>query len=57
MASLLTQVRAALAGVASRRPSMAEFCDSCSQVCDQACRTAAHRSRLEQSMLTAGFRA
>ncbi len=53
----LTYIRAALTGAASRRPAEVEFCDSCSQVCDSACRAAAHRARIQQSVLAAGFRA
>ncbi|MEW2630276.1 hypothetical protein AB0903_01090 [Streptomyces sp. NPDC048389] len=57
MTSLLTYVRAAPTGAASRRPVAVEFCDSCARVCDHARRAAAHRSRREQSMPAAGFRA
>ncbi|WP_180268882.1 hypothetical protein [Streptomyces sp. Ru87] len=55
MPSLLTRIRAAAAGATARTPA-AEFCDSRAQVCDSACRAAAHRVRAEQSLLLAAFR-
>jgi len=56
MNSLRTRIRTALTSAATRHLASVEFCDSCSQVCDTACRAHAQRNRLRESALTVGFR-
>ncbi|WP_202121398.1 hypothetical protein [Streptomyces sp. BA2] len=38
------------ARIAARHLARTSFCDSCSQVCDAACRSTAHRRRTELSV-------
>ncbi|MEU8679700.1 hypothetical protein [Streptomyces sp. NPDC048560] len=51
---MAARVRTSLAAVGARltlhRSPDAEFCDSCSQVCDAACRSSARYRRVELSV-------
>ncbi|MFD3658861.1 hypothetical protein [Streptomyces sp. NPDC058620] len=51
---MASRIRTALTAVGSRptahRSPDTEFCESCSQVCDPACRSVAYRHRVELSV-------
>jgi hypothetical protein len=42
---MTTRIRAYLSALAARTLNGVEFCDGCAQICDAACRSAAHRDR------------
>jgi len=55
---MATRIRLLVTGAGARRAARhmagTQFCDSCSQVCDAACRSTAHRRRMELAVAQYG---